>query len=240
MRYDWARHPRKWDDYRFNGRKMEAGDEREYLDPAVEYKPYAPKLIANGKLIEELWNYSLRGGLDSMEGFDSDLETFFEPVPVKPNVPFFREGWRLELIQQSHIMTGSIIKYTFGLLMTRKDHQTVYFTTDSQHCSPRQIEIFYKKADLVFQDCECAGVDTKAREFGYSSGVHASHARLAGWPSANSVRLSADIKAKTLLAHYQDLVSKMTDGFGNPCDRYAVSAEDGFKGFVAVGETYEV
>ena len=231
--YDWARRPRSWDDYA-------AVVKRDYFEPGVTYAPYAPKLIANEKLLEELWNYSLRGGLDSMEGFDSTLETFFQPVPVKANVPFYWQGWRFDLIQQIHIMTGSIIKYTFGLLASKAGNKTVYFTTDSQHCSPRQVEIFYKRADLIFQDCECTGVDTVNREFKFGSGVHASYAQLAGWPSANSVKLSPEIKAKMLLDHYQDFVSKMKDGFGNDCDWYQLAAEDGFKGFVAVGETYEV
>jgi ribonuclease BN (tRNA processing enzyme) len=240
-RYDWMRHPRAWDDYAYSNVEAGSGREtRDYLDPAVKYVHYAPKLIANEKLLSELWEYSLRGGLDSMEGFDSTLETFFQPVPVKANVPFYWQEWRFDLIQQIHIMTGSIIKYTFGLLVSKKDRKSVYFTTDSQHCSPRQIEIFYNKADLIFQDCECTGVDTVAKEFRFSSGVHANYAQLAGWPSANSVRLSADIKAKMMLSHYQDFVSKYKDGFGNDCDWYKLAIADGFKGFVAVGDSFEV
>lgn len=236
-RYDWARHPRAWDDY---NAVLGGNSWRDYLDPNVKYLPYAPKLIANEKLMSELWDCSLRGGLDSMEGFDSTLETFFQPVPVKANVPFFWQDWQFDLIQQIHIMTGSIIKYTFGLFMSNKGHKSVYFTTDSQHCSPRQIEIFYKKADLIFQDCECTGIDTKTREYKFGSGVHASYAQLAGWPSSNSVRLSPEIKGKMCLSHYQDFVSKFKDGFGVDCDWYKLAAEDGFRGFVAVGETYEV
>jgi ribonuclease BN (tRNA processing enzyme) len=241
-RYDWMRKPRAWDDYKFGkgGEYINSNMDRDYLDSNVEYKPYAPKIIANEKLLDEIWNFSLRGGLDSMEGFDSNLSTFFEPVPVKANVPFFWEEWRFDLIQQIHIMTGSVIKYTFGLVMSKHGHKTVYFTTDSQHCSPRQIEIFYKKADLIFQDCECVGVDTKNKLYKFGSGVHANYAQLAGWESANSVKLSADIRAKMLLDHYQDFVSKMKDGFGNDCDWYELAKQDGFRGFVGLGDVYEV
>jgi ribonuclease BN (tRNA processing enzyme) len=236
-RYDWQHHPRRWDDY---AAVPGESNDRDYLDPSVKYIPYAPKLIANEKLMDELWNYSLRGGLDSMEGFDSTLETFFQPVPIKPNVPFTWQEWRFDLIQQIHIMTGSVIKYTFGLLMSRKDHKTVYFTTDSQHCSPRQIEIFYNKANIIFQDCECTGIDCVKKEFKFGSGVHANYAQLAGWPSANSVRLSPEIKAKMYLSHYQDFVSKMKDQSGNACDWYAMAKEDGFAGFIGVGETFDL
>jgi ribonuclease BN (tRNA processing enzyme) len=236
-RYDWQRHPRRWDDYVFSGG---GGHDRDYLDPSVRYVSYAPKIIANEKLMDELWNYSLRGGLDSMEGFDSTLETFFQPIRVKANVPFFWQKWRFDLIQQIHIMTGSIIKYTFGLLMSRKDRKTVYFTTDSQHCSPRQIELFYNKADIIFQDCECTGIDPARKEFLFGSGVHANYAQLAGWASSNSVRLSAEIKAKMRLSHYQDFVTQGKDAFGKACDWYAMAKDDGFAGFIGVGETFEV
>jgi ribonuclease BN (tRNA processing enzyme) len=217
LRYDWKNKPRKWDE----------GN-------------YAPKIIANEKLLEELWNNSLKGGLDSMEGFDSDLATFFEPVPIKSNTPFYWGGWKFDLIQQIHIMTGSMIKNTFGLLMSKEGHKTVYFTTDSQHCSPKQMEIFYKKADIIFQDCECIGVDTKNKVFMYGSGVHASYGQLAGWPSANATRLSAEIKAKMLLSHYQDFVSFNKDGSGNDCNWEEFAKSDGFRGFVKVGDIFEV
>lgn len=238
--YDWVHHPRKWDDYKFNQEVLKPGHERDYLvGNGSNYTPYAPKLFANEKLIEELWNNTLKGGLDSMEGFDSTLETFFEPLPVKANVPFYWEGWRFDLIQQIHIMTGSVIKYTFGLLASKSDHKTIYFTTDSQHCSPRQIEIFYKKADLIFQDCECIGVDTVKKEFRFGSGVHANYAQLAGWPSANSVKLSDEIKKKMFLSHYQDFVSENKDSFGNDCDWDLLALADGLNHFVKVGDTFK-
>ncbi len=232
MRYDWMNKPRRWDDYKYlkNPRDYMNGNE----------KKYAPKLIANEMLLKELWSHSLKGGLDSMEGFDSTLETFFEPIPVKANVPFTWQGWKFDLIQQIHIMTGSIIKYTFGLLMSKKGHKTVYFTTDSQHCSPRQIETFYKKADIIFQDCECIGVDTSIKEYKFGSGVHANYAQLAGYSSANSVRLDDDIKAKMWLSHYQDFVSEGKDGFGNDCEWGNLAHDDGFRGFVTVGQEFEI
>ena len=232
MRYDWTNKPRRWDDYKYlkNPRDYMNGNE----------KKYAPKLIANEMLLKELWSHSLKGGLDSMEGFDSTLETFFEPIPVKANVPFTWQGWKFDLIQQIHIMTGSIIKYTFGLLMSKKGHKTVYFTTDSQHCSPRQIETFYKKADIIFQDCECIGVDTSIKEYKFGSGVHANYAQLAGYSSANSVRLDDDIKAKMWLSHYQDFVSEGKDGFGNDCEWGNLAHDDGFRGFVTVGQEFEI
>lgn len=231
-RYDWMNKPRKWDDYKFTD------NPRDYMNG--KEKQYAPKLIANELLLKELWDHSLKGGLDSMEGFDSSLETFFEPIPVKANVPFKWQGWKFDLIQQIHIMTGSIIKYTFGLVMSKKDHKTVYFTTDSQHCSPRQIETFYQKADIIFQDCECVGVNTETKEYVFGSGVHANYAQLAGYPSANTVKLDDETKSKMWLSHYQDFVSDDKDFMGQDCDWSALAFEDGFKGFVTVGQEFEI
>ena len=47
------------------------------------------------------------------------------------------------------------------------------FENACQHCSPKQVEVFYRKANLIFQDCECVGVDTVKKEYSYGSGVHA-------------------------------------------------------------------
>lgn len=252
-RYDWGRKPRSYKE----------GD-------------YAPRLIGDERLLQDLWDRSLRGGLESMEGFVATLETFFEPVPVKPNKPIIWEGWTMELIQQIHIMSGSMIMWTFGVMFSKEGHKTVYFTTDSQHCSPKQMEEFYRKSDIIFQDCECSGVNfsfkegekiytyngknykwpqdpTKAAElcaqnikskpwetFKFSSGVHANYAQLAGYPSANSVKLDSETKEKMYLSHYQDFVLENRDMFGNEIDWEEQAKKDGFKGFIHLGDFIEV
>ena len=208
QRYDWVNRPRSYKE----------GD-------------YAPNLIANHQLLKDLWNKTLSGGLESMEGFVADLSTFFRPIPIKDNQSFKWEGWTCELIQQVHIMTGSTIACTFGLYLYKEGHKSIYFTTDSQHCSPRQMEVFYKRADIIIQDCEC----TK-----YPSGVHAHYKQLSGDPSANSVRLDAETKKKMWLSHYQDFVILGTDQTGNPFDWDAQAEQDGFAGFVKLGQVFEI
>jgi len=217
-RYDWFTKPQFWDEFK-NGS--------------------APNIIANSKLLTDLWHNSLSGGMSSLEGIDACMDTFFRPHPIMPNETFEWCGWKCKLIQQIHIMTGTIITNTFGLFMEKPGHPSLYFVTDSQHCSPRQIEIFYKKADVIFQDCECIGVDTTNKLSKFMSGVHANYAQLAGWPSANSVLLPGDIKAKMYLTHYQDFVSEDKDMFGNHCSWNDLATEDGLRGFVKVGQTFE-
>lgn len=209
LRYDWKNRPR---------------DARD-----AAKKP--PELIANSNLLKELWDKTLRGGLESMEGFDATMETFFLPRPVVSNQEFEWQGWTCRLIQQIHIMTGSMISNTFGLFMTKPGKKSVYFTTDSQHCSPRQVEVFYKQADLIFQDCEISPL---------MSGVHANYVQLAGYPEANSIRLADETKAKMWLSHYQDFVLFGKDHFGNEVDWAVEARKDGFAGFVKLGQRFEV
>lgn len=191
----------------------------------------SPYLIANSTFMNELWEYSLKGGLRSIEGRDATLATFFKLLPIQPNETFLWEGWEFQLIQQIHIMTGSIISPTFGLIATKPCHKTIYFVTDSQHCSPRQQELFYKQSDLIFQDCEITP---------FYSNVHANYEQLAGYDNANAIKLSPEIKAKMWLTHYQDFLNSKKDFYGNECDWDAKAAADGFAGFVRVGQQFEV
>lgn len=217
MRYDWSTYPRKYNE----------GN-------------YAPNLIANSELLSSIWEKSLRGGLESMEGFVANMSTYFCPIPVEDNKPFHWQGWTCNLIQQIHIMSGGMIAWTFGLFMEKTGSPTLYFTTDSQHCSPRQMEIFYRKADIIFQDCEVLGCDTVGKTVSFMSGVHANFSQLAGWDCANAVRLSSDIKAKMLLSHYQDCVSFNKDFVGNTCNWDEYTKAEGFKGIVHLGEEFTV
>jgi hypothetical protein len=137
-------------------------------------------------------------------------------------------------------MAGSIISHTFGLFMSRPTYPSVYFTADSQHCSPRQIELFYREADIVFQDCECIGCDMKTGNLDYSSGVHANYAQLAAWDSANSIDIGMKIRNKMYLSHYQDFVLDNKDYKGQDCDWNMIVKNDGFKGFTKVGDVVEI
>jgi hypothetical protein len=275
LRYDWVNRPRKWNEYLTTCKdfsKFPAGEVN---------KKYAPRLIANEQLLKDLWDKSLRGGLESMEGFVATLDTFFEPCPVAPNKPFNWMGWQIDLVQQIHIMSGSVIMPSFGIMLSKPGHKTIYFVTDSQHCSPRQMEEFYRRADIIIQDCECTGVNFQFEEgtsvynkdnkwynwpnsiddpdgmksldllangynpqnwscFKFGSGVHANYGQLAGYKSANSIKLSVEIRSKMWLSHYQDFVLANKDMYGNTIDWKGQAAKDGFAGFIKVGMEIEL
>jgi len=220
--------------------------------PTVAVPGKNPTLIANEALMVSLWEHSLRGGLQSMEGFEATLNTFFNLMPIAPNKSFEWQGWQCDLIQQIHVMAGNMIMHTYGLFLRKEGHKSVYFTTDSQHCSPRQVQKFYKDADIIFQDCEIIGCNFKHNEgavledgsvwgvYKFGSSVHANYAELAGYRSANAVVLPADIKAKMWLSHYQDFMLDNEDNFSNYVDWECKADNDGFAGFVHLNQTFAV
>ena len=218
----------------------------DFMKKPEKSAPTFPSLIANECLMKDLWEKSLKGGMESLEGINCTLGTFFNLCPVKPNEIIEWCGWKLRLVQQIHIMTGSVITNTFGLIMSKLGHPTVYFVTDSQHCSPHQLEVFYREADLIFQDCELIGVsvpdkDMTHREMKFCSHVHANYGQLAALQGSNSTVLPFDIRKKMWLTHYQNFKTLNKDFFGNDCSwDLMATITDGFQGFVNVGQTWEV
>ncbi len=210
----------------------------------------APNLLCEKELIKKLWDKSLSGGLESMEGFIADLSTFFYLKPVDINKPFEWMGWECQMIQQVHIITGTRLMDSFGLIMSKEGHKTIYFTTDSQHCFTVQQESFYHTADVIFQDCEIIP---------FLTNVHANYIQLAGFPDANVRKLSDEVKAKMKLTHYQDIkkINKKIVVKNSEYEFYRApetqenevelidfdwdkqAKEDGFDEFVKLGKVYE-
>jgi len=230
QRYNWRDKPQRYND-----------------DPN---NPYAIKLFGNEELLRDLWEHTLSGGLKTIEGVSAELETLFEPIPISKNEAFSWKGWDFELIQQIHVMVGTVIMPSYGLFMSyrnagvlndvNREHRKVFFTTDCQWHQPKQIERFYHDADIVIQDCECLGCNTKDRSYTFGSGVHSTYAEIAGWESANARRASAPDKKKIYLGHYQDFVSAGKDAFGNQCNWDALAEADGLAGFLKVGQEFLV
>jgi ribonuclease BN (tRNA processing enzyme) len=224
-RYDWLTKPKHYSEFK-NGS--------------------APILIGNEQVIKDLWDHSLKGGMNSMAGFESNLETFFNAAPVSPNdgfcFKFDKLGYgesQIDLVQQVHIMAGNIILPSYGLFI-KGLKKKVYLTTDAQYFQPEQVRIFYDEADIIIQDCECIGVDTENKKMDFKSGVHANYAQLAGWDDANAMKLGDDIKKKVWLSHYQSFVAENKDYKGNYCDWQIQTRDDGLAGFVYVGQEFEL
>lgn len=175
-----------------------------------------PTLFMVDTLMTEMWDHSLSGGLDSIEGQMMTLTGYFKCCPVQINGEFEWEGIRFTPIQTVHIMAGYKIRNSYGLLINTQAIQRdilnqyeVFFTSDTQFC-PNQIARFYTFTRTILQDCETAP---------FKSGVHAHYDDLKS--------LSSEIKKKMWLYHYQ------------PNPKQDAKA-DGFAGFIKKGQVFEV
>lgn len=210
----------------------------------------APTLICEKSMMKDLWNKSLSGGLENMGGFIADIDTFFLTKPVTLDESFNWMGWECKLTQQTHIVTGTKIMDTYGLILTRKGHKSIYFTTDTQYYSNDQTLALLEQADVIFHDCEITPFVTN---------VHANYIQLAGYKEAGTKKLPDNIKSKIKLVHYQDfkIENKKMVVMNSPYDFYKApedqkeyvgfvdfdwdskAKEDGFDGFIKLGETFE-
>jgi ribonuclease BN (tRNA processing enzyme) len=163
-----------------------------FFNPKVQ----KPHLYLSKVLLNILWGKSLSGGLESIEGAITDINSYFSVHTVDNNKYFVWEKIKFMLVQTIHIMNGFYIIPSFGLFF-KVNKQQVFITTDTQFC-PNQIMKFYDMADIIIQDCETSA---------FKSGVHAHYSDLKTLPDK--------VKAKMWLTHYQDgeLPHAQQDGF---------------------------
>lgn len=171
-----------------------------------------PLLFCNVGLMNELWETSLKGGLETIEGKVADLTDFFDCRPIEDNGEFVWEDILFQPVQTLHVMSGRKFQHSYGLLFADYlgDGSKYFLTTDTQFC-PRQLPKFYGEATTIFHDCETSP---------FKSNVHAHIDDL------NT--LSPETKKKMWLYHYNSL-------------KPAQDAEAlGFAGFVKKGQQFEL
>lgn len=165
---------------------------------STKWIPNRPKtnLIVSRYFANDLWNKSLAGGLESLEGELADIHSFFHVHPIGVKGRFEWQGIKFQLVQVVHIMNGFTIVPSFWLLFV-VNGVTVFFTSDTQF-APAQLVKFYDMADLILHDCETSP---------FKSGVHAHYSFLK--------TLDPKFKKKMWLYHYQDgdLPDAVADGF---------------------------
>lgn len=164
-----------------------------YFDPKYKGKP---TLFANERVVNDLWNKTLSGGLSTLAHIRASLETYFNVVPVKQYEGFHWQNIHFKLVQTVHFYSEYELMPSFGLIFTYNDKR-IFFTSDTQS-APVQLNDFYNEADLIFQDCETLP---------FKSGVHANYTDL--------VKLPDEIKQKMWLYHYNPgkLPDAKKDGF---------------------------
>lgn len=187
-----------------------------------------PKLFANHRLMHDLWDRSLRGGLESVQKKVCNLTDYFDTQPIYANQSFMWGGAEFTLVQTVHVMNGMEIVYSYGLMIDacpgmgvlsrtalhKKGQVTrVFYTADTQF-APRQLVDFYADADVIFHDCETTQ---------FRSNVHAHYDDLKTLPDKT--------REDMYLMHYSYIEG--TD--------LAVKADDdGFAGFVSPGDHWEL
>lgn len=205
-----------------------------------------PKLYGNFRLMHDLWEQSLRGGLESIQAKQMDLDSYFDTVRIPDNGEFIWEGIGFKPVQTVHVVNDCTIKFSYGLLIQdgvqwftsikrktvsiAKPEPVVFFTTDTQFC-PNQISDFYAKSDLIFHDCETSP---------FKSGVHAHYSEL--------VTLDQEVKNKMVLYHYQPNppqrqvldIEPRIDENSKVHSRTMPVYQDGFLGFATDGRTYDI
>lgn len=203
-----------------------------FFNPEID----RPKLFCDYQLMHKMWDSTLKGGLDSIEGKVMTLTDYFNCQAVMPNGSFEWGNAQLTPVQTVHVMAGYQIVHSFGLMIavgpnteTDKTLRTlaslvgdeavadnrlkIFYTSDTQFC-PHQIRKFYDDAHLIFHDCETST---------FKSGVHAHFDDLCTLPD--------DIKSKMWLMHYHWIAGK---------DLTNLAKDNGFAGFVRRGQEFDL
>lgn len=150
-----------------------------------------PNLIGDRTVIDELWR-ATAPGLETLQGVMSvKISTYFNVKHMENNVKYrIKDGdrtWTYYTVVSTHVVTGAKMMPSYGLMFECSDGQKVYFPTDTQFMAPPQIETFYRRADVVYQDCETTT---------FRSSVHANIIDLK--------TLAPEIRKKLKLYHYDE------------------------------------
>ena len=183
----------------------------EYVAFSRKFDPRCSRsrLYASKDVVADLWERTLSGGLRSIEGDITDLNTFFEVRCIPRCEGFLWENVRFELKRVMHVDNGYFVMPSYGLFFEIGGVK-IFLTTDTQVLWDREEDRkTYERADIIFHDCETTRFQTP---------VHAHYRELVNLPDR--------IKAKTWLYGYQP----------GPLPN---AREDGFLGFVKRGQVFE-
>jgi ribonuclease BN (tRNA processing enzyme) len=175
------------------------------------------KLYAPAQVLKELWNSTLRGGMESLDYGQLTEEEENNPIGIKSYcVPSYLADndkikigeTTIEPFDTVHVTNRMGKKDSCGLWITTFSGKKIMFTSDTQF-APSQMKFRYEKADEIFHDCETAP---------FPSNVHSHYNDLKTLPK--------EIKGKMWLMHYQD---------GDKPD----CTKDGFLGWVKQGDSFD-
>jgi ribonuclease BN (tRNA processing enzyme) len=143
--------------------------------------PVRLKLYAEANTLSKLWDCSLKGGLDCIEGKMMHLTDYFECFALEPEASFQWQDMDFQLQPMPHVISGYDNHYSYALDI----HKRVWISTDTQY-QPEIITHMAAHGRTIFHDCETCVTPT---------GVHSHYAEL--------VNLPAEVKQQIWLYHYQ-------------------------------------
>ena len=167
----------------------------EFLNEGNDFEPsMKPDLFGHPEVLKKLWK-SAEAGLDTIQGVHKPtLSTFFHVIRMEAGAKKIfmeikdrkRRVWAFHTIESVHVIAGYRHMPSYGLFFEADDGTKIYFPTDTLYMSPPTMETFYRKANVIYQDCET----------GIKSGVH-SH--------IDDIKKSdPSIKRKCYLYHYNE------------------------------------
>jgi ribonuclease BN (tRNA processing enzyme) len=191
----------------------------EFLAFSSYFSPDFPKLqlYCHKWLVDDLWSFSLKGGLASIQGKILNLADYFDVHGLDNGEHFTWQGITFEITQSVHVFNGYWVVPTFGLVITEPTlGKKVYHTSDTQ-LNLDSLGPYYQQADVIIQDCETSS---------FKTGVHSHYDDLK--------TLEPQIKAKMYLWHYQDNVVQDFETWQEKVHK------EGFAGFLKQGETMTI
>lgn len=155
-----------------------------------------PNLYISKDLAEPLWDNTLSGGMRSIGGDVTDLETFFSVKNIGRERTFVWEGIEFYLAKTVYLNNGYSTIPSYGLFFKLAETK-ILLTTDTRIAFETLGE-FYDRADIIFHDCETSR---------FPSSVHAHYNDL--------VKLPEKLRKKMWLYGYQPgkLPNAKKDGF---------------------------
>jgi ribonuclease BN (tRNA processing enzyme) len=127
----------------------------EYIAFARKFTPNCtiPNLYLSKDIAQELWENSLSAGLRSVQNNLMTIDDYFNIQAISKNNNCFQwQSIQFELVKVIHINNGFYIMPCYGLFF-QINGVNIFFTSDTQLCLT-QLQPYYEKADIIFQDCE--------------------------------------------------------------------------------------
>jgi len=181
-------------------------------------KPHKAELISTINILVNLWDHSLKGGLNTIQNRYALLQDYFfirALIPCQPGKNTFNVGpYMFEIFPTDHVHIERKYDWpSYGLFISDpKDGRAVFFSGDTRFDYPAYVRMM-EASSVCFHDCQL---------FDQPESVHATLSECRSLPPS--------IKEKSVLYHYGD----------NFDDKALAPAFSEFKGLAKPQERYHL